>query len=87
VYGRGGGPGNSGHLSRQADGPQSKFSGRETNIVTECFTKNELEAAVKRYLKPSPAEQEAYCQEGKRMMKLFFTPVNEKTMLPFLGEN
>jgi hypothetical protein len=74
-------------LGRQTVLNQNFLEGVVTNLVTECFTKNELEAAVNRYLKPSPAEQEAYCQEGKRMVKLFFTPVNEKTMLPFLGKN
>jgi hypothetical protein len=61
--------------------------GLVANLITECFTENELEAAVNRYLKSSPAAQEAYCREGKRIVKLFFTPVDEKTILPFLGKN
>jgi hypothetical protein len=74
-------------LGRQTVLNQNYLEGLVTNLITECFTENELEAAVNRYLKPSPAEREAYCQEGERIVKLFFTPVNEKTMQPFLGKN
>jgi len=73
-------------LGRQTVLNQNYLVGVVTNLITECFTKNELEAAINRYLKPSPAEREAYYQEGKRIVKLFFTPVNEQTMLPFVGE-
>lgn len=74
-------------LGRQTVLNQNYLGGLVTNLVTECFTENELEVAVNRYLKLSPVEQEAYCDEGKRIVQLFFTPVNEKTMLPFLGKN
>jgi len=74
-------------LGRQTVLNQNFLEGVVTTLVTECFTNNELETAINRYLMPSIAEQEAYCQEGKRLVKLFFTPMNEKTMLPFLGKN
>ncbi len=74
-------------LGRQTVLNQNFLVGFPTSLVTECFTTNELEAAVNRYLKPSPPEREAYGQEGKRIVKLFFTPVNEQTMLPFVGKN
>jgi len=74
-------------LGRQTILNQNYLEGLETNLITECFTEDELEAAVKRYLDSSPGEQEAYCQEGKRIARLFFTPVNEETMRPFLGQN
>jgi len=66
---------------------QNYLEGLVTNLITECFTENELEAAVDRYLNASQAEQDAYCEEGRRIVKMFFTPVNEKTMQPFLGKN
>ena len=74
-------------LGRQTVLNQNFLAGLNTNLVTECFTENELVEGLNRYIKASPVEIETYRQEGQNILKLFFSPVNEKTMQPFIGEH
>lgn len=72
-------------LGRQAVLNQNVLSGLGMELVTECFSAEELAVAVNKYLGLSHIQRKEYREMGKNVRDLFFTPVNEKTMLPFLG--
>jgi hypothetical protein len=52
--------------------------------ITECYTTEELESSVKKYLAISSGEQEQYRKDGEYLRDPFFTDVNETTLAPFL---
>lgn len=56
----------------------------DMDIVTECFSVSEVVAAINQYLEVSPDKALEYREAGKKLRDLYFKPVNEETMLPFL---
>lgn len=54
------------------------------DIVTECFSERELVEAIEKYQNLTQAEKIRYKEIGKRVRDLFFEPVNEESLLPFL---
>ena len=55
------------------------------DIVTECFSAREVVIAIKKYLGLSPCKLSQYKEMGKTLRDIYFTPINEETMHPFLG--
>jgi hypothetical protein len=74
-------------LGRKTVLSQNMLVGLTTNLVTECFTEDELVEAINKYLEPTLEEIKRYLHEGEKIRKLLFSPVNEKTMQPFLGKS
>lgn len=72
-------------LGRQTGLNQNILSNLNMDIVTECYSTMELINAINKYLNLSSAEINEYKNMGKKIRELFFTPVNEKTMEPFLN--
>lgn len=66
---------------------QNMLEGLTTNLVAKCFTEDEMVEAINKYLEPTIEETKRYLQEGEEIRKLLFSPVNEKTMQPFLGKS
>lgn len=55
------------------------------DILTECFTVEELVNAVRKYLDLSTAEINKYKAMGKTVRDFYFTPINEQTMSAFIS--
>jgi len=62
------------------------LEGVETELIMECFTEKELMAAINRCFNLTPQEFEQYQALGERITKMFFLPINDDTMRPFLGD-
>lgn len=89
--------GSSSMIEAASEGIPVIFIGRQTvlnnnilsnlnmDIVTECYSTMELINAINKYLDLSSAKINEYKNMGKKVRELFFTPVNEKTMEPFLN--
>jgi len=52
--------------------------------ITECYTTEELEIAIRKYLALSLQERETYKANGRYLRDIFFTDVNEVTLSPIL---
>ncbi|MFA4955752.1 MAG: hypothetical protein WC556_02110 [Candidatus Methanoperedens sp.] len=72
-------------LGRQTAINYNMLQDSKIDIVTECFSTSELVIAIEKYLNLTPTEKTKYKEMGKKLRDLFFTPVNEETLLPFLG--
>jgi hypothetical protein len=53
--------------------------------IVECFTTDELIAAIQRYLALTPEDMVRNMEVGKKVRDQLFLPVTPETMLPFLG--
>ena len=71
-------------LGRQTGLNHNILSNLNMDIVTECFTTIELIEGINKYLDLPSAKISEYRNMGKKVRDLFFTPINEKTMEPFL---
>jgi UDP-N-acetylglucosamine:LPS N-acetylglucosamine transferase len=58
----------------------------ETELIMECFTEKDLITAINKCLNLTSQEVEQYKALGEKILKLFFLPVTDDTMLPFLGD-
>lgn len=56
-------------------------------FVSECLSDRELIEAIDKYIDLSVDKIEEYIKIGEKVRDLFFTPVNEQTMWPFLAIN
>ncbi len=72
-------------LGRQTVLNHNILSGLKMEIVTECFSGAELVIAIKKYLDSLHNKTCNYKNMGDTVRDLFFTPLNEETMSPFLG--
>lgn len=72
-------------LGRQTAMNYNILSDVNLDIVTECFSTSELMRAIEKYLNLSPAERTRFKGMGIKVRDLFFEPVNEDTLKPFLG--
>src|SRR5271157_5586215 len=66
---------------------QNPLESLDLDIHTECFTSDELIRAVDKYVHPSATRADEFKKMGERVRDIFFTPVNENTMQPFLGKS
>jgi len=57
---------------------------QDMEMITECFSTGELLTAINKYLNLSPHKLSQYKQMGKTLRDTYFTPINEKTITPFL---
>ncbi len=73
-------------LGRQTTLNYNMLSNLNMDIVTECFSASELIKAIEMYLNLSPDEKIKYTEMGRKVRDKFFEPVNDKTLLPFLGD-
>lgn len=71
-------------IGRQTSLKQNSLANLDSEIVTECFNGEELTAAINKYLNLSSDEVSGYKEIGKKIRDTFFTPVNGKTISPFL---
>lgn len=71
-------------LGRQTVLNQNSLSNLNMDITTECFCISEVIEAIEKYLNLSRAEKIRYKEMGKKVRDIFFEPVNEETLLPFL---
>ncbi len=71
-------------LGRQTVLNKNILSDLNMDIVTECFSSSELVPAIKKYIDVSSTYINEYRKMGEKVRDLFFTPINEKTMEPFL---
>ena len=62
------------------------LEGVETELIMECFTEKELMAAINKCFNLNIQAVEQYKALGERIIKLFFLPVTDDTMRPFLGD-
>jgi 3-deoxy-D-manno-octulosonic-acid transferase len=58
----------------------------ERELIRECFTEKELMAAINQCFNLTPKEIEQYQALGNRIVKLFFLPITDDTMRPFLED-
>jgi len=71
-------------LGRQTALNQNILHDLKMDIVTECFTASELYNAIIKYLDISEENINKYKEMGKKVCDLYFLPVNETTIQPFL---
>jgi hypothetical protein len=72
-------------LGRQTVLNNNYLSNLDMDISVECFSTSELIKAINEYLCLTPEKIRQYREIGYRIRDLFFTPINEETMMPFLG--
>ncbi|MCZ7401435.1 MAG: hypothetical protein O8C61_04365 [Candidatus Methanoperedens sp.] len=72
-------------LARQTALNQNILANLNLDIITECFSPAELVEAIEKYLDLDQNEKTRYMEMGRKVRSIFFTPVNEETLLPFLG--
>lgn len=60
------------------------LAGISTPLFTECYSNDEILAALSKYLNLSEEERNEYNNLGKSIRDMFFLPVNEVTLAPFL---
>jgi hypothetical protein len=73
-------------LGRQTALNQNVLEDVKTNLIIKCFTTNEMVANVNRLLNITSVEFEQYKSLGEEIIRLFFSPITSKAMLPFLGD-
>ena len=74
-------------LGRQTALNQNVLEDVKSELIMECFTADELVAAVNKSLAITPEDDKHYKALGEEILKLFFSPVTPETMQPFLGED
>jgi hypothetical protein len=72
-------------LGRQTVLNQNILANLNMDIVTECFSSSELVTAINKYLALLSIDLNEYRKMGEKIRDLYFTPINEETMLPFLN--
>lgn len=61
------------------------LAGIRTPLLTVCYSNDEVLAALSKYLNLSDNERNEYHNLGKSIRNMFFLPVDEHTLSPFLG--
>ena len=61
------------------------LAGISTPLFTECYSNDEVRAALFKYLNLSDIERNVYSNLGKSIRNIYFLPVNEDTLAPFLA--
>jgi hypothetical protein len=60
------------------------LAGIDLPMITECYTTEELERSIRKYLALSPHERMDFKITGRYLRDLFFTDINETTLSPIL---
>lgn len=71
-------------IGRQTVLNNNLLSDIKLSIITECFYTTELIEAINKYSNLSEAEINKYKEMGRKIRNIFFTPINEETMSPYL---
>jgi hypothetical protein len=74
-------------LGRQTALNQNVLEDVKSELIMECFTAEELAAAVNKSLANSPEDGKHFKALGEEILTRFFSPVTPETMTPFLGED
>ena len=74
-------------LGRQTALNQNVLEDVKSQLIMECFTVDELAAAVNQSLAITPEDDQRYKALGAEILTWFFSPVTPETMRPFLGED
>ncbi|MGA9030629.1 MAG: hypothetical protein WB404_09405, partial [Methanoregula sp.] len=61
------------------------LSGITSPLFTVCYSSDEVLAALSKYLNLSDIERIEYRNLGKSIRDIFFLPVNDDTLSPFLA--
>jgi hypothetical protein len=73
-------------LGRQTALNQNVLEDVKSELIMECFTADELVAAVNQALSIT-SHDKRYKALGEEILNMFFSPVTPETMQPFLGED
>jgi hypothetical protein len=72
-------------LKRQTALDQKLFLPVAVDFLVECFTAQEVAVALHRCLRFAAPDRERFKETGRKIRTLCFEPINDQTMLPFLG--
>lgn len=72
------------YCGRQAALNQNLLAGSGIDTVWEVYTAEEMAAAANHYLNSSPSARCNRSEIGLAIRDIFFTPVNDETMKPFI---
>ena len=61
------------------------LAGISTPLFSECYSNDEVLAALSKYLNLSDNDRNEYRNLGKSIRDMYFLPVNEDTLAPFLA--
>jgi hypothetical protein len=73
-------------LMRQTLLSQDMFGKINNELVSYCYTKDELISSIRKYLELTDEEILHFRDLGKTVRNLFFSPITSETMKPFLGD-
>lgn len=74
-------------VGRQSALNQNLLAGLDIEGLSECFNAGELVATIDKYLTLSPSKLSEIRCEAEKLRDLFFTPVSDENMRPFLQVN
>lgn len=74
-------------IGRQAVLNQNHLANLDSEIFTECFSAEELIAAINRYLNLAPEKIREYKRIGTKLRDMYFTDVSEETMQNFITKH
>lgn len=72
-------------ISRQAALSSNLLSGVESENVSVCYSAPDLERALEKYLNLGALKRDEFRQLGRKIRDLYFRPVTEENLLPFLS--
>jgi hypothetical protein len=73
-------------LMRQTLLSQDMFGKINNELVSYCYTKDELISSIRKYLELTDEEVMHFRDLGKTVRELYFSPITRETMQPFLGD-
>jgi hypothetical protein len=65
---------------------QDMFGKINNELVSYCYTKDELISSIRKYLELTDEEVMHFRDLGKTVRELYFSPITRETMQPFLGD-
>jgi len=72
-------------ISRQTALSSNFLSGIKTENVTVCYSGQDLVRAIQKYLNLDKAKRDEFRQLGREIRDMYFKPVTEENLLPFLA--
>ncbi len=72
-------------MSRQTALSSNLLDGIKTENITVCYSSQDLSHALEKYLKLDNAKKEEFRQLGEKIREIYFKPVTEENLLPFLA--
>ncbi|MFH0753282.1 MAG: hypothetical protein V2A70_01805 [Candidatus Omnitrophota bacterium] len=71
-------------LGRQTVLDQNDITQLDPEMAAQCYSGTEMAEAIERFLACGPEKLQEYRDIGRRLRERFFTPVNDKTLMPFI---